>query len=337
MRIKELDSLRGIAAIMVVFFHFTYNKPEAQYGFKIGTTGVDLFFIISGFVIFMSLNNISSSRDFIINRISRLYPTYWASVTFTFLILLVCSKFTGFLIQFPIYLKNMTMFQYYLKAPNLDEVYWTMIVEMLFYLGVLIIFQLKLLRYFKLIGLILTLIAFMMKYYFSKQGIVVILVGLIPLIEYVPLFFAGTIFYKIYSKNGNSYINYGLILICFICQNLLFKNSGRARYYITQFDYLLILLIYYSLFIAFINNYLSFLVSKVTIFLGKISFALYLTHNIVSTAILLPFFLSNFKINFWLACLITLTLNLLVAAFITYKIEIPYSKLLKEKLRSLVK
>lgn len=53
-RYTELDALRGIAALMVVFFHFTMDRPQGQMGFKLGVTGVDLFFIISGFVIFMS-------------------------------------------------------------------------------------------------------------------------------------------------------------------------------------------------------------------------------------------------------------------------------------------
>ena len=50
-RYEELDALRGVASLMVVFFHFTWRRPEANLGFILGTTGVDLFFIISGFLI----------------------------------------------------------------------------------------------------------------------------------------------------------------------------------------------------------------------------------------------------------------------------------------------
>ena len=64
-RLQELDALRGIAALMVVLFHFTMGRQEANLGFKLGTTGVDLFFIISGFVIFMSLSKVKNSKDFI--------------------------------------------------------------------------------------------------------------------------------------------------------------------------------------------------------------------------------------------------------------------------------
>ena len=55
-RLLELDALRGIAAMMVVLFHLTMNTAIEKFGFRYGVTGVDLFFIISGFVIFLTLN-----------------------------------------------------------------------------------------------------------------------------------------------------------------------------------------------------------------------------------------------------------------------------------------
>jgi peptidoglycan/LPS O-acetylase OafA/YrhL len=51
-RYDELDVLRGFAALFVLFFHLTLFRNEAKYGFQLGITGVDLFFMISGFVIF---------------------------------------------------------------------------------------------------------------------------------------------------------------------------------------------------------------------------------------------------------------------------------------------
>ena len=47
-RYKELDALRGIAALVVVLFHLTMEREQAKLGFELGVTGVDLFFIISG-------------------------------------------------------------------------------------------------------------------------------------------------------------------------------------------------------------------------------------------------------------------------------------------------
>lgn len=81
-----LDALRGIAAVLVVLFHLKMDTGNPDYGLHLGMTGVDLFFLISGFVIFMTLRKTSSSNDFVISRFIRLYPTYWACVSFTFAI-----------------------------------------------------------------------------------------------------------------------------------------------------------------------------------------------------------------------------------------------------------
>ena len=52
-------------------------------GFKYGVTGVDIFFLFSGFVVLMSFKDTATLRQLIVNRIARLYPAYWAAVFFT--------------------------------------------------------------------------------------------------------------------------------------------------------------------------------------------------------------------------------------------------------------
>lgn len=71
-RILELDALRGIAVVIVLIFHLTLYRKETEYGFKLGVTGVDLFFLISGFVIFLTLQQSNNWKNFIFNRFSRL-------------------------------------------------------------------------------------------------------------------------------------------------------------------------------------------------------------------------------------------------------------------------
>ena len=157
-RLPELDMLRGFAVLIVVFFHITMKRPEAELGFKYGVTGVDLFFIISGFVIYMSIHKIQKPIDFIINRISRLYPAYWFAVTFTF-ILYITVHATPISISFIWqYLCNLTMFQFYLRQPSLDGPYWTLIVELLFYFYVYIFFRYNKLKYLNISILIIVLL-----------------------------------------------------------------------------------------------------------------------------------------------------------------------------------
>ena len=122
-RILELDALRGIAVLAVVFFHMTMGREEAKYGFKLGVTGVDLFFIISGFVILLTLEKTKNWRSFLISRFSRLYPAYWICVTFTTILGLLASMLThkpvpeGLLVK---YIANMTMLQLYLRQADID-------------------------------------------------------------------------------------------------------------------------------------------------------------------------------------------------------------------------
>ncbi|PSO15034.1 hypothetical protein C7G42_29510 [Bradyrhizobium sp. MOS003] len=62
---------RGVG---VVAYHYDQNN------FYYGLLGVELFFVISGFVILMSLEKANSLAEFALHRAARLYPAYWLSV-----------------------------------------------------------------------------------------------------------------------------------------------------------------------------------------------------------------------------------------------------------------
>ena len=89
-RLQPLDAIRGIAAMMVVLIHYTVNYsklfPQADHpSFVVswGYLGVNFFFMVSGFVIFMTLCKTINSWDFVVSRFSRLYPVYWFAVLAT--------------------------------------------------------------------------------------------------------------------------------------------------------------------------------------------------------------------------------------------------------------
>lgn len=140
-RFALLDGLRLAAALAVVAFHFTARKTDAWSTpiqtqapavfdvTKYGLFGVDLFFVISGFVILMTAWD-RSIRDFVSSRISRLYPAYWVCVLLTAAVLLVDGarwfRASDVLI-------NLTMLQESFGVQHIDGVYWTLWVEMRFY------------------------------------------------------------------------------------------------------------------------------------------------------------------------------------------------------------
>ncbi|HEE0502892.1 TPA: acyltransferase, partial [Klebsiella pneumoniae] len=90
-RLPLLDLTRWFAALAVVIFHYFYmvsdvrnDYPYAQCFIKYAYLAVQLFFIISGFVIFMSVDNKKGPFVFLTSRFIRLYPAYIISVFLTF-------------------------------------------------------------------------------------------------------------------------------------------------------------------------------------------------------------------------------------------------------------
>lgn len=143
-RLEVLDGLRLCAAMVVVVFHYaagdrgTWQAPArvlfagpvfnaASYGWL----GVELFFMISGFVICMSTWG-KSLREFAVSRVVRLYPAYWFCALLTTLVL-VFDPIQGRALPWSQVLVNMTMAEGYVGVPYIDPSYWTLTVELTFY------------------------------------------------------------------------------------------------------------------------------------------------------------------------------------------------------------
>jgi peptidoglycan/LPS O-acetylase OafA/YrhL len=335
-RIQELDALRGIAALVVLIFHFSLLSPDLLKFTKFGVTGVDLFFIISGFVITMSLDRIQFGYQFVINRFSRLYPTYWTAVIFTFGIICLNKYCFGANPQTPLpthdFLYNLTMFQYYFGIADLDGPYWTMIIEMLFYLVMLYLFLTKSLKSAAAIFIPLVLLGTILTEFHWFQPFSMAYFKNFPLAQSLPLFVSGILFYRIFTKQENKVLNMLLIIGCYLLQVLLFTKTGRANYYISQGEYKAVLAVYYALFFLFVFGKMRFIVTKGTLFLGKVSFALYLIHQYFSIYFLIPN-LMKWGVNYYVAAfLIALPVCVLIAAGITYWIEKPVGKWFKQNL-----
>jgi peptidoglycan/LPS O-acetylase OafA/YrhL len=142
-RVNEIDLLRFLAALSVVFYHYTFRgyaadglssmpftwlSPFAKYGYL----GVELFFLISGFVVLMTAEAARRVRDFAISRIVRLYPAYWACCTITCAAILAFGAPTQ-VITLDQYLVNMTMLTGLTKFQLIDGAYWSLLVEIRFY------------------------------------------------------------------------------------------------------------------------------------------------------------------------------------------------------------
>lgn len=143
-RFEHIDSMRAIAALLVVWLHTSevfvnFARPSIQDGlhniasfFDFGRIGVVLFFAISGFVIPASLkgDRLSGSRAFLIKRFFRLYPVYWLSIPFA---VITSWYLWGKDISLSAILWNLTMIQEAIGHSNAEGVYWTLQTELVFY------------------------------------------------------------------------------------------------------------------------------------------------------------------------------------------------------------
>lgn len=328
-RLLELDALRGLAATIVVLFHLFFNSGYSFFNF--GVTGVDLFFLISGFVIFLTLSKINNWQSFVISRFARLYPSYWACVSITAILVFFTSNITlpNLTKQ---YLANMTMFQHYAKIPHLDFPYWTLTVEMQFYGFMLLLFLLKKLNNIELIGAIICFICLCYDTVLESYlpNIYHFVANAFVLINHFPLFVSGIVFYRL-KFEGHTTNRYLLLLLCFVTQLFLFNNGGQSHGFVSFNQYAILLLLYYGLFFLYLKNKLSVLSSKPLLFLGTISYALYLIHQYLSVHILLPY-LQMLIHNKVVVVFISYAINVLLASVICFYIEKPISPLLKRYL-----
>jgi peptidoglycan/LPS O-acetylase OafA/YrhL len=144
-RLTGLDALRGVAALLVVLFHFTTRYQEKfghvsppSFELPWGHLGVNLFFLISGFVIFMTLERTSAPLGFLVSRFSRLYPAYWVAALGAYLIYRAVPEL-GLPVSPGQALANGLMFHNLLGVPHVDGVFWTLEVELLFYWAMFLI------------------------------------------------------------------------------------------------------------------------------------------------------------------------------------------------------
>lgn len=148
-RLEYLDGLRAVAALIVVFFHYFQRFP-AYYPYPalaisrlvpLGWIGVWLFFVISGFVISLTLHRCASLNEFAVRRFARLWPA-----------MLLCSMLTYFVLQlvpgnpFPVAARNFLpsltftdprVFSLVTSRARsldwMDGVYWSLYAEVQFY------------------------------------------------------------------------------------------------------------------------------------------------------------------------------------------------------------
>ncbi len=267
-RIEVLDVFRGFAALGVVFFHYsrffrTINESNDGY-FSLGYFGVMFFFMISGFVIFLTLKQSKSPSNFLFRRFSRLYPTFW----FCLLLTSLCVRIFGLPgreVSWKDMVLNITMIPQCFKAKDVDGAYWSLIYEFFFYLFMAFLMWTKALKVL-LIWIVPWLFLCLLRQFTTVlSGAATWIFNL----NYGTYFIAGIMFYQLKFVNSKN-LFFHVIIIC----SLLISCIG-----LKSIVEVILVVAFYGIFYLFVFEKLDFLAFKSLTYLGRISFPLYLVHQ----------------------------------------------------------
>lgn len=296
----NLDGIRGIAALMVVVFHFftypnsTYiqNLHSYQSMTEFGQHGVSLFFVLSGFVITRILLNTRKNQKyfgtFYKRRVLRIFPLYYL---FLFAYYLIIRLLSNSWVEF-----NLTL-PFYFYIQNFTEVlnigaqgpghYWSLAVEEHFYLlWPIAVFLINPRHLGKLIGIIIVLV-FILKYYMLNSGISInfftftridqILMG-----AYLAVLELNGFFLK--KKSLNKMLLIGLTTLPIA--GIIYFLSATFPLLKEMTKYTLLGLIFFSLLGCLISIKNDHVINKIlsgTIlqYLGRISYGIYVWHVLV--------------------------------------------------------
>ena len=150
-RILELDAIRALTCLNLLFFHFTYVyqhkygfASELGFSFPYGKYGVQLFFMLSGLVNALTLIKKRKPGDFITSRCIRILPSYWLVILLNIVLFSTLAMYNQ-TVEIGSTVANLSTLPRLLGSENMEPVTWTLQVEMLFYFFLMATFALGLL------------------------------------------------------------------------------------------------------------------------------------------------------------------------------------------------
>ncbi|HEX7871530.1 MAG TPA: acyltransferase [Sphingobium sp.] len=278
-RLSELDALRGLGAILVLNFHYSTRfheifpkAPHVPFHVGGGEYRVLLFFAISGFAIFFSTAKLRSGWDFIANRAIRLLPAYWTAMLLTIVIEHLGHMTMLYIPPFAA-LFNMTMLQGFFFLPAVDGAYWTLTVEIAFYACILGLWLTLRMRHVEwaLIGWLGLKLIFDLVWPDMPERIVMLFI-----LRYVPWFVIGMATWRVWGGERQ-----------WREQAPVFGLAVMTVMLSETMDIVVVTLLIIAAFWAMVEGRLGWVRFGPLIWVGQISYSLYLVHQHVGFTIML--------------------------------------------------
>ncbi|WP_430934766.1 acyltransferase family protein [Saccharicrinis sp. 156] len=264
--IPAINALRGIAALMVTMFHLTkgffQEDSLIRNTFRYGWTGVEVFFVISGFVITWSMINANYKTryfgTFLIKRIIRIEPPYLISIILVISLNFLSTLSPSFEGQtFNIDINNILLhLGYFVRLFDenwFNPVYWSLEIEFHFYLLMAVFLPIFMIKkpFLQLFSLSILLLGIFVSTEFT------------PLFKYIDIFLIGIVIALFKAQKLSKPIFTGVLII--ITSTILLQHNGIIS---------LVVFCTASI-ILFKENILNY---NILNYFGKISFSLYLLH-----------------------------------------------------------
>lgn len=359
-RYEELDSLRGLAALSVLFSHFMLVFPSIENDtlsdgltelnlikyspFHIlfaGHEAVIFFFVLSGFVLSLLLfrTEKESYNLYTLKRILRIYPPYIVAVMFAICVTLFVqeSNLVGLSewiqtrmeapITFTLVLQHI-LFLGEFNANDINPVLWSMVHEMrISLIFPLVVYFLSKWNFYKtvLVSVVISLAGIILMKFFQVEGSAT---NYFITLHYLSFFIVGGLLAKyrfeiirwFKSKSTFFFFNVGLIGLLAYTYSWLFKDVNIIHNILID-DWVVVVGASLFIILALSSDKISKILRiKPIAYLGKISYSLYLYHGVVLVACLNMFVP---KIGIELTLLISFILSIVLSSVGYYLVEKP--------------
>jgi len=322
MKNKQVESIRGIIMVMIMFYHYTYRFTELYNINTInffsldnwGTIGVNTFFIISGYYMLSKDTLQYNAKEFFIKKFFRLYPAYVLCLTITFISMLIFGL-ENRTVTFIDYIINLFMVNGFIGIPYVDGGHWYLTYLILFYVIVSLAIYFKMeKRKFIICWIICNTTLLISSHFFSVLSHIYKVTGG----QYAIFIIMGIILRELIDRNKNKKINILILSLAFI-ENLILNNIIAT----------IGIIIFILCFVLVLKKEINILKNQLLTALGTISYIVYLLHQNIGYQILLC--LNNIYKQYNLLFTICPIIIIIAMSIIIYQY---YERAIQRKLQS---